>query len=126
MAKKRLTISRRIAALTAEGFAVLNDDKGDKEARLAALRIELAELQTRLEAERQRKAAHMRARRRARPKPDRTMTDEVSSRARAVETRRAALLAMPEGSSERTKAVRSLQIAERTLTKFERIQCLLS
>jgi chromosome segregation ATPase len=123
--RKRLTISQRIRALAAEGLESVDGEGTDKVSRLEALKTELAALQAKLETERRRKAAYMRAKRRAQTK-SRTLSDEVASRRRAVETRRSKLQVMPDDSPGREKAVHSLRLAERALAKYELVECLLS
>lgn len=118
----RMTLTQRIAALNAEGRALL--DTADNRPRFAELRRELEELQVRLEAQRRRKAEHKRKLRAVRPA--RTMEQELERFRKAVVTRTGKLAATPEGSQEWHRTRRGLELAERTLAKFESYAALLA
>jgi hypothetical protein len=115
MAKRR-TLTQQIVDLNAEGLSLMRDS-ADHSLRLAQIRRELEQLQVRLEAERRRKAAHMR---KVRPRrPERTLQQEVERWRKSVATRRARLATMESSSDVWHRAVVGLRITEGALSKAE-------
>jgi hypothetical protein len=115
MAKRR-TLPQQIADLNAEGLALMRDS-ADHSLRLAQIRRELEQLKVRLEAERRRRAAHMRKVRLKRP--ERTVQQEVERWRKSVETRRLRLATIEPDSDEWHRAIIGLRITEGALSKAE-------
>lgn len=115
MAKRR-TLTQKIADLSAEGLELLRDT-ADHSSRLVQIRRELEQLHVRLEAERRRKATHMR---KVRPmRPERTVQQEVERWRKSVATRQMKLARTEPDSDEWHRAIIGLKITTGALRKAE-------